>query len=102
VTETKVEGRELILTGISSSWLSADSVEVVGRSCGGYSLSEQSCSGYRFFFFFLKDLGLSAWKIWGLPAISGGDGWLLSVDLSFRRFGSQRVRRSASCGVDGD
>jgi hypothetical protein len=46
-----VEGRELILTGISSSWLSADSVEVVGRSCGGYSLSEQSCSGYRFFFF---------------------------------------------------
>jgi hypothetical protein len=38
----------------------------------------------------------------GLPAISGGAGWLLSVDLSFRRFGSRRVRRSASCGVDGD
>jgi hypothetical protein len=49
-----VEGREFILTGISSSWLSADSVEVVDRSCGGLLLVRA--------------------VLLGLPAISGGAG----------------------------
>jgi hypothetical protein len=59
-----VEGREFILTGISSSWRSADSVEVVDRSCGGLFLVRA--------------------VLLGLPAISGGAGWLLSVWRSVR------------------
>jgi hypothetical protein len=53
-----VEGRKFILTEISSSWLLADSVEVVGD--------------------FLEDLGLSGWWIWIV------DDWAV-VDLGFRR-----------------